>query len=333
MRSVCTFVCVLLALTLIASTVSATVVASAQNAGFPGSYDNTQAAYNWLNYPMATTAALTTAGSTTASYPYGTDLVLQGAPSYLSVTGPTPDSNTSSTGTASNNGGYCTLLNDGIGYYFGPNGSYFPAPHSDSQITWGAPNGDGHITGQTQGSWCPRTGCVVTFNLNLSAGTGGSPSGYNITSIVSLTGYESTDRTLQQYNVAVQAVGSSTWTSLYTMSSPLGTMVYGENLVTIQDSGLTGLPIATGVQAVQFTFTAANNGGESNNPYDVYHEIDVVRQPGPRTGHAGIAGRGASGPPLLRLEEAEVAGTKLLGWQLNCHPNNDSLSSWERGKQ
>ena len=81
----------------------------------------------------------------------------------------------------------------------------------------------------------PADGAYVTITFKTSVNT----LGYDITKIVSLTGYTADSRVQQKYDVSVEAVGSSTWNTLYSTAA-LGTAAIGENCVTIQDSGMSG---------------------------------------------------------------------------------------------
>jgi len=120
-------------------------------------------------------------------------------------------------------------------------------------------------------SLVPQNGSVVTVILNTSVNT----AGYNITSIISLTGEaDGTDRISQKYNVEYHVVGGG-WTTLAgdsgatvarSFTQLTGNQYQGEMQVTI--SGL----ILTGVDQLRFTFY--------DNPSNAaYREIDVFGTP------------------------------------------------------
>ena len=253
MRSVCTFVCVLLALTLIASTASAlTISATVSYTVFPGSsphynMDTRLPAWDWISYPLS-----------------GTDLADRNSPSTWSSIA------TSMTGgVAGLFSSDVRYLNDGHGYYYGAANTYLPYPPSTTTKT--DPNG--HNDEIANPSFAPSDASYVTITFNTSVNT----LGYDITKIVSLTGYTGATRTQQKYDVSVEAVGLTTWTVLYS-TAVLGTAAIGENCVTIQDSGMSGAVLsngavtATGIGAIRFTFH--NPNGTNSEP--VYREIDVI---------------------------------------------------------
>jgi len=164
-------------------------------------------------------------------------------------------------------------------------------------------------------SFVPQDGSVVTVVLNTSANT----VGYNITSIVSLTGEaDGSDRISQKYDVAYHVVGGGgTWTTLSgdagatvarSFTQLTGNQYQGEMQVTI--SGMT----LTGVDQLRFTF--------HNNPSQAaYREIDISGTPtvGASSPYASWAGSHA----FDSLNSEGVAYG--MAWILGA-PNNSATS-------
>ncbi len=128
-----------------------------------------------------------------------------------------------------------------------------------------------------QDQFAAPNGAVVT--IQLSAGTGSnSPLGYDISSIVTTTGNWSA-RQIQSYDVAYQTVAGA-WMLLPSVVD-LGTeSSNGSVQVAIHEDNPSVSWIATGVQAIRFTFHNANVPpalyGEA-----VYQEIDVFGRASP----------------------------------------------------
>ena len=121
----------------------------------------------------------------------------------------------------------------------------------------------------------PSDGAVVTVVLN----TSGNSAGYDITSIITLTGCADnvTDRISQKYDVAYHVVGGApeAWTTVAgdagatvvrAFTGTGGEVYGGETRVTI--SGIT----ASGVDQLRFTF----HGNSTQNETSLYKEIDVL---------------------------------------------------------
>jgi len=147
---------------------------------------------------------------------------------------------------------------------------------TSSQATpnWGTTVNGAHDGIHTQnfgtysGQYAVNSGTTLTFDL------GGNPAGYDISSIISLSGYaDPTDRISQKYNVEYSLVGSAAWNALAgditgaTVNRAWvkgGTENYvGELQVTISDMSLTG------VDGLRFTFY-------NYAAVAIYQEIDVT---------------------------------------------------------
>jgi hypothetical protein len=123
---------------------------------------------------------------------------------------------------------------------------------------------DGDIYGvagadNTTATLTPSHGAVVTYHFDLTA----SPSGYDLTAIVSLTG-TAQNRAQQVYDVAYSVVGGGGFTPLASVTGSLsGNGSGGETQVTLSNLNLAN------VTNLRFTFYNGT-GGES-----MYREIDV----------------------------------------------------------
>jgi len=90
------------------------------------------------------------------------------------------------------------------------------------------------------------------------------PSGYDISSVATYSGWQDTGRVNQHYEVAFRMVGSNTFDNVITVSY---TGTAGQTCVAIADINLTG------VEAIRFTFLSQQNGGVG------YKELDVIGAP------------------------------------------------------
>ncbi|MEX0776930.1 MAG: PEP-CTERM sorting domain-containing protein [Phycisphaeraceae bacterium] len=117
--------------------------------------------------------------------------------------------------------------------------------------------------GDTTGSLTPTEGSVAIFNLDTSTNI----AGYDITSIVTYTALSAGVRVGQSYDLEYSVVGSAAFLALTSVSVADGT---GQEVrVTISDT--LALPLATGVDALRFTFHDVAPFNEQ-----VYREFDVV---------------------------------------------------------
>ena len=124
------------------------------------------------------------------------------------------------------------------------------------------------LPGNTDINFTPPNGSVVTIQLSAGPGSN-SPLGYDISSIVTTTGFI-IDRAVQNYDVAYETVGG-VWNSLPSVVN-LGTEGFSDEVqVTTQDNSNPW--IATGVEALKFTFHDA--GSPAVYSTAVYQEIDV----------------------------------------------------------
>ncbi len=124
---------------------------------------------------------------------------------------------------------------------------------------------DGNIYGVdgadvTTQSLTPSDGAVVTYHFDLTA----NPAGYDLTSIVSLTG-AAQGRAQQVFDVSYSLVSGGGFTSLASVLGSLtGNNAAGETRVTLSNLGLS--------QVADLRFTFHNgSGGES-----MYREIEVI---------------------------------------------------------
>ncbi len=122
----------------------------------------------------------------------------------------------------------------------------------------------------TDGLFAASLGTVVEFTLDLNH----SPAGYDISSIVSTTWYSGADRAGQAYDVAVAAVGSDTFTPLFSILESLPGNIEpapngGIQITTVDGSG--GV-LASGIERIRVTFNGHNGDGA---PESVYAEFDI----------------------------------------------------------
>ena len=168
--------------------------------------------------------------------------------------------------------------------------------------------------GYTDWTLTPAAGTVVTINLNTNI----SVHGYDLTSIVSLTG-TAQNRAQQSYDVAVAQVGSSTFTLLYSVP-PVGSTAANVEAQVIAANATT-FPIATNVAAIQITFNAVpwTGGGLQGS---MYREFDVYG--GPSGAVPTIAGPGQpqseavfiGGTAMLTVSAQSTAGSISYQWQV-----------------
>lgn len=136
---------------------------------------------------------------------------------------------------------------------------------------------------------------MVTYHFDLTA----NPSGYDLTSIVSLTG-TGQGRAQQVFDVAYSLVSGGGFTSLASVLGSLtGNNADGETQVTLSNLGLSQ------VAGLRFTFDDGS-GGES-----MYREIDVIgfaSVPEPSSlSTAGMLAAGGFAAVLLRRNRKAAA--------------------------
>ena len=118
------------------------------------------------------------------------------------------------------------------------------------------------------GAWDQGGTPVSTYDLDVTVNT----LGYDLTSIVSIAGWNGAGLGNQQFTVEVSTVGSADFTLLATGDNQLlGTAGGGTTIVTVQDDTVPGAVIASGVDAVRFT----SLGTVGTNQWAVVREFDV----------------------------------------------------------
>ena len=126
-------------------------------------------------------------------------------------------------------------------------------------------------------TWCaitPAPGAAVTVTFPPRDG------GYNISSVVSLSGW-GYNRQVQAYTVAFLPHGSAIWTYPGTASGGTDVTVPGGfHEVRLTVTGVSGGWLASGVDAVRFTFLNTTSFGMlEGNGVTVYREIDINGKP------------------------------------------------------
>lgn len=137
---------------------------------------------------------------------------------------------------------------------------------------------EGH--GSTVGSLTPSVGDVLILNLD----TVSEPLGYNITSIVGLTGTNATNQTgraTHNYTIALRQIGGSFVDLIFVDATNTGAEVQ----VTVSDD--TGALLGTGIDAIRFTF-----GNSTGDPENIYREFDVFGVPVPEPASLALLGLG-----------------------------------------
>lgn len=121
----------------------------------------------------------------------------------------------------------------------------------------------GGSTGSTTESLTPVSGSVLTLFLDTSSAT----LGYDITSIVGLTGVGSSQigRSDHSYTIALRQVGGSFVDLITVNDTTTGFEVQG----TVSDDGAALL--GTGIDAIRFTF-----GNATSSDGSIYREFDVL---------------------------------------------------------
>lgn len=118
------------------------------------------------------------------------------------------------------------------------------------------------------GAWDQGGTPVSTYNLDVTVNT----LGYDLTSIVSIAGWNGAGLGNQQFTVEISTVGSPDFTLLATGDNQLlGASNGGNTIVTVQDDTTPGAVIASGVDAVRFT----SLGTVGTNGWAVFREFDV----------------------------------------------------------
>lgn len=132
------------------------------------------------------------------------------------------------------------------------------------------------------------TGGTVVYTLDTVL----HPSGYDISSIVTYSGWQDTGRVSQHYEIAFRMTGSNTFDNAITVSY---TGTASQTCVTNADINLTG------VEAIRFTFLSQQNGGVG------YKELDVF---GAASSNA-YAAAGADGSEAFAVAPDDLLQTAL----------------------
>ncbi|MCX6925291.1 MAG: immunoglobulin domain-containing protein [Verrucomicrobia bacterium] len=178
--------------------------------------------------------------------------------------------------------------------------------------------------GNTDWTLTPAAGSLVTINLNTTA----SVKGYDLSSIVSLTG-TAQNRAQQAYDVAVRQVGSSTFTPLYSVP-PVGSTAQNVECQVVATNA-TALPMATNVVAIQLTFNAVpwSGGGLQGS---MYREFDVYGGPSGALPTISAAGQPQNqavvigGTATFTVSAQSTAGPMSYQWQINVGGNWTDLA-------
>lgn len=128
-------------------------------------------------------------------------------------------------------------------------------------------------------------GAELIFTLNLTNGTGGSATGYDITKIQSIAGWQNSTFSAQIFSLSVQTLASGdTWLQIGTgsfdnASSP-GNGNFSTETVLTDTTGT----IASGVKALKFNFAQpVASGGTVLRELDVFGTATVVPEPSAAT--------------------------------------------------
>ena len=126
--------------------------------------------------------------------------------------------------------------------------------------------------GNSATGFCTSDRAVVLVTLS------GSATGYDISSVISLTAYNDPSRVGQEYDLSVHTVGAAPGVFVSIANPNFAADGKIERQVIITGTGKA--PLASAVDQLQFTFRDALTGvGDGNRFESVYHEIDVLGKP------------------------------------------------------
>lgn len=138
---------------------------------------------------------------------------------------------------------------------------------------------DGSAAGNTNMAWYANDNLpvTITFNLNTNNGTGGSASGYNISSLQVISGWLSDNFANQKCKILL-SISSGPFRDYGTFTA-VATNNAGNNSILSTLTSASGLAIAKGVTAIQFVFQ--NPGGIQTVPPGgtVIHELQAFGTP------------------------------------------------------